>query len=70
MQIQYSFNLKDVQQITLPDDSLQPNWLAIPLQCDDRLGLLHFLESRDVQTRVTFSGTADSFILQTATLSL
>jgi len=52
----YLFNLKDVQQITLPDDSLQPNWLAIPLQCDDRLGLLHFLESRDVQTRVTFSG--------------
>ena len=52
----YLENLKDVGQIMLPDDSLKPNWLAIPLQTDDRLGLLTYLESHNIQTRVTFAG--------------
>ena len=39
----YLDNLKDVKQIILPNDSLKPNWLAIPLQTEDRLGLLTFL---------------------------
>jgi CDP-6-deoxy-D-xylo-4-hexulose-3-dehydrase len=52
----YLENLKDVDQILLPDDSIQPNWLAIPLQYEDRLGLLTYLESQDIQTRVTFAG--------------
>jgi len=52
----YLENLKDVEQILLPDDSIQPNWLAIPLQYEDRLGLLTYLESQDIQTRVTFAG--------------
>ena len=52
----YIENLKDVHQITLPDDSREPNWLAIPLQCDNRMELLSFLEMNDIQTRVTFSG--------------
>ena len=52
----YIHNLKNVSQITLPDDSIQPNWLAIPLQCDNRLGLLTHLEDNDIQTRVTFAG--------------
>jgi CDP-6-deoxy-D-xylo-4-hexulose-3-dehydrase len=52
----YIENLKDVLEITLPDDSIKPNWLAIPLQYEDRLGLLTYLEENDIQTRVTFAG--------------
>ena len=52
----YIDNLKNVSEITLPDDSIQPNWLAIPLQYEDRLGLLTYLEEHDIQTRVTFAG--------------
>lgn len=52
----YLENLKDVKEIILPDDSMKPNWLAIPLQTEDRMGLLNFLEKNNIQTRVTFSG--------------
>jgi CDP-6-deoxy-D-xylo-4-hexulose-3-dehydrase len=52
----YLENLKDCPYYTLPDDSMTPNWLAIPLQCPDRLDLVKYLEKNDVQTRVTFAG--------------
>jgi len=52
----YLENLKDVREIILPDDSINPNWLAIPLQTDNRLELLTFLENNNIQTRVTFAG--------------
>jgi CDP-6-deoxy-D-xylo-4-hexulose-3-dehydrase len=52
----YLKNLQDVKEILLPDDSIEPNWLAIPLQYEDRLGLLTYLEEQDIQTRVTFAG--------------
>ena len=52
----YLKNLKDVSEITLPDDSIKPNWLAIPLQTERRLELLTFLENNNIQTRVTFAG--------------
>jgi CDP-6-deoxy-D-xylo-4-hexulose-3-dehydrase len=52
----YLENLKDVKEIILPDDSIKPNWLAIPLQTERRLELLTFLENNNVQTRVTFAG--------------
>ena len=52
----YLENLKDVEQILLPDDSIEPNWLAIPLQTERRLELLTFLEENNIQTRVTFAG--------------
>ena len=52
----YLENLKDVQEIILPDDSIKPNWLAIPLQTEKRYELLSFLEDSNVQTRVTFAG--------------
>ena len=52
----YLENLKDTKYYTLPDDSKMPNWLAIPLQCPDRLELLTFLEKNNVQTRVCFAG--------------
>ena len=52
----YIENLKDVGDIILPDDSIQPNWLAIPLQTEKRYELLKFLEDNNIQTRVTFAG--------------
>ena len=52
----YLENLKDVEDILLPDDSIKPNWLAIPLQTEKRYELLHFLEDNNIQTRVTFAG--------------
>jgi CDP-6-deoxy-D-xylo-4-hexulose-3-dehydrase len=52
----YLENLKDTKYYTLPDDSIQPNWLAIPLMCRDRLELINFLEKNNVQTRVCFAG--------------
>jgi CDP-6-deoxy-D-xylo-4-hexulose-3-dehydrase len=52
----YLDNLKGIPGLVLPDDSIEPNWLAIPLQYPKRLELLNFLEDHQVQTRVTFSG--------------
>jgi CDP-6-deoxy-D-xylo-4-hexulose-3-dehydrase len=52
----YLENLKDVEELILPDDSIEPNWLAIPLQTERRLELLNFLENNNIQTRVTFAG--------------
>ena len=52
----YLENLKDVKEILLPDDSIKPNWLAIPLQTERRLELLTYLEDNNIQTRVTFAG--------------
>ena len=51
-------NLKDVKGLILPDDSIEPNWLAIPLLCDgiNRMELLTFLENEHIQTRVCFAG--------------
>jgi len=52
----YLENLKDVKELILPDDRIEPNWLAIPLQTERRLELLNFLENNNIQTRVTFAG--------------
>ena len=52
----YINNLKDCSYYTLPDDSMKPNWLAIPLQCPHRLDLVNYMEENNVQTRVTFAG--------------
>jgi len=52
----YLDNLKDVEEVLLPDDSLKPNWLSIPLQTERRFELLTFLENNNIQTRVTFAG--------------
>jgi len=48
--------LDGVGDLILPDDSIKPNWLAIPLQSEKRFELLTFLEDHNVQTRVTFAG--------------
>tara|TARA_R110000744_G_scaffold207884_1_gene326593 strand:+ start:2172 stop:3335 length:1164 start_codon:yes stop_codon:yes gene_type:complete len=52
----YIENLRGIGDIVLPDDSIKPAWLAIPLQTENRLELLTYLEDRDIQTRVTFAG--------------
>ena len=52
----YIENLQGVGDLVLPDDSIKPNWLAIPLQTSKRFELLHFLEDNNIQTRVTFAG--------------
>ncbi len=52
----YLENLQGVGDLILPDDSLKPNWLAIPLQTEKRFKLLTFLENNNIQTRVTFAG--------------
>jgi CDP-6-deoxy-D-xylo-4-hexulose-3-dehydrase len=52
----YIENLQGVGDIILPDDSIKPNWLAIPLQTEKRFELLNFLEDNNIQTRVTFAG--------------
>ena len=52
----YLENLNGVGDLILPDDSIKPNWLAIPLQTEKRFELLTFLEDNNIQTRVTFAG--------------
>lgn len=52
----YLENLQGVGDLILPDDSIKPNWLAIPLQTERRFELLTFLEENNIQTRVTFAG--------------
>jgi CDP-6-deoxy-D-xylo-4-hexulose-3-dehydrase len=52
----YLENLQGIGDLVLPDDSIKPNWLAIPLQTKKRYELLHFLEENNIQTRVTFAG--------------
>ena len=52
----YIKNLNGVGDLILPDDSIEPNWLAMPLQTENRLELLTFLEEQNIQTRVTFAG--------------
>jgi CDP-4-dehydro-6-deoxyglucose reductase, E1 len=52
----YLNNLQGVGDLILPDDSIKPNWLAIPFQTERRFELLSFLESNNIQTRVTFAG--------------
>ena len=52
----YLYRLRNIPEIILPDDKIKPNWLAIPLQIENRLGLLNFLEDNNIQTRVTFAG--------------
>lgn len=52
----YLTRLQGVGDIVLPNDSMKPNWLAIPLQTASRFELLTFLENNNIQTRVTFAG--------------
>lgn len=52
----YLENLKNVSGIMLPDDSRRSNWLAFPIQVTNRLALVTYLEDRNIQTRVIFSG--------------
>lgn len=52
----YIENLENCEELIMPNDSIEPNWLAIPLQYNDRYELLNYLENNNIQTRVTFAG--------------
>jgi len=52
----YIENLKVLSNVILPNDDMNPNWLAFPLLAENRLGLVTFLEQNNIQTRVIFSG--------------
>jgi CDP-6-deoxy-D-xylo-4-hexulose-3-dehydrase len=52
----YLENLKDIPEILLPEDKKNINWLAFPIQIKNRLELAKYLEEKDVQIRVIFSG--------------
>jgi CDP-6-deoxy-D-xylo-4-hexulose-3-dehydrase len=52
----YLENLKDVPEITLPINTYDSDWLAIPFMAKNRMALLTFLENNSVQTRVCFAG--------------
>eukprot|EP00762_Andalucia_godoyi_P008044 ANDGO_03475.mRNA.1 Lipopolysaccharide biosynthesis protein RfbH len=58
----YLANLKDLGdsgKLLLPNDSIKPNWLAMPFIVGDgvrRRELLTWLEDHDIQTRVFFAG--------------
>ena len=52
----YIENLQSLSSVVLPNDDMNPNWLAFPLLAENRLGLVTFLEQNNIQTRVIFSG--------------
>jgi CDP-6-deoxy-D-xylo-4-hexulose-3-dehydrase len=53
----YIKNLMPYKELlVLPNDSIKPNWLAMPLQYNNRYDLLNYLENNNIQTRVTFAG--------------
>ena len=52
----YMNNLRDAKGITLPNDRASTNWLAFPIQVENRLDLVKYLEEHEIQTRVIFSG--------------
>ena len=52
----YMENLVDIKGIILPNDRESINWLAFPIQVENRLDLVNYLEDHEIQTRVIFSG--------------
>jgi CDP-6-deoxy-D-xylo-4-hexulose-3-dehydrase len=52
----YLENLADCEEILLPHNQFQSDWLAIALMTKDRMNLISFLESQNIQTRVCFAG--------------
>jgi CDP-4-dehydro-6-deoxyglucose reductase, E1 len=52
----YMENLRDIKGIILPNDRESTNWLAFPIQVENRLDLVNYLEDHEIQTRVIFSG--------------
>ena len=48
--------LAGMKEVRLPVANNSCEWLALPLQVEDRLGLVNYLENSNIQTRVIFSG--------------
>jgi CDP-6-deoxy-D-xylo-4-hexulose-3-dehydrase len=49
-------NVRFVNEIILPNNKFNSDWLAIPFMYKKRLQLLTFLEKNNIQTRVCFAG--------------
>eukprot|EP01124_Arcella_intermedia_P029599 TRINITY_DN629_c0_g1_i1.p1 TRINITY_DN629_c0_g1~~TRINITY_DN629_c0_g1_i1.p1 ORF type:complete len:407 (+),score=85.42 TRINITY_DN629_c0_g1_i1:126-1346(+) len=52
----FIFNLQNIPDLLMPNDSTKADWLAFPLQYNNRIQLLTHLENNNIQTRVTFAG--------------
>ena len=52
----YLENLKDVEELIMPINTYNSDWLAIPFMYKNRMELLKFLEENQIQTRVCFAG--------------
>ena len=52
----YLENLKDVEELIMPINIYNSDWLAIPFMYKNRMELLRFLEENQIQTRVCFAG--------------
>ena len=48
--------VKDIHEITMPINTFNSDWLAIPFMYKNRMKLLTFLEENNIQTRVCFAG--------------
>ena len=52
----YLENLNCVDELVMPINTFDSDWLAIPFMYKNRLKLLTFLEENNIQTRVCFAG--------------
>jgi len=52
----YLENLNGVDELVMPINTFDSDWLAIPFMYKNRLKLLTFLEENNIQTRVCFAG--------------
>jgi CDP-6-deoxy-D-xylo-4-hexulose-3-dehydrase len=52
----YLDKLKDISELTLPNNVYDTDWLAFPILYANRLELLTYLELNNIQTRVCFAG--------------
>lgn len=52
----YLENLKDMEELVMPINTYNSDWLAIPFMYKNRMELLKFLEDNNIQTRVCFAG--------------
>ena len=52
----YLENLNGIDELVMPINTFNSDWLAIPFMYKDRMKLLTFLEDNNIQTRVCFAG--------------
>jgi CDP-4-dehydro-6-deoxyglucose reductase, E1 len=52
----YIERLKEIDELVMPINTFDSDWLAIPFMYKNRMELLTFLEENNIQTRVCFAG--------------